>query len=144
MGASFAAVLLVVFQVKITSNTDGWQVSFGAQEPEANMQLVQQEVNRILDDWSAEQTAFVNHRLLEFENQQLRNQQQLLAATFEVNREQRQQELMQVTQILMQKRTEDQLKTRHQYRELLNQQSEQNQVINTLLTNYRPEQNDSE
>ncbi len=151
MAASFAAVLLVVLQVNIRSDESGLHIAFGStnnttlsQNEQLLTDVVENQVNRLLDAWSAEQAAYVDHRLLAFENKQLKTQQQLLAATYEVNREQRHQELMQLTKVLLQQRTQDQIHTRSQYRELLDEQSEHRQVINNLLTSYQPDNPDSE
>jgi antitoxin component of MazEF toxin-antitoxin module len=151
MAASFAAVLLVAFQVNIHSDESGLHIAFGntnnhplSQDEQLLTGVVETQVNRLLDAWSAEQAAYVDHRLLAFENKQLKTQQQLLAATYEVNREQRHQELMQLTKVLLQQRNQDQLHSRSQYRELYDEQSEHRQVINNLLTSYQPNNPDSE
>ena len=129
MATSMAAILLVVFQVQIVSNTDGYQVSFGAQTDRVTFR---KQTADYLDDWQIEQTAYIEHRLLEFENEQLQQNQQVLNTALEFNRSERHNDLKQLTNYFVQQRNTDQILTSNQYKKLFNNQVEDRQDIETL------------
>lgn len=129
MATSIAAIMLVVFRVQIVSNPDGYQVSFGAQTDRVTFK---KQAANYLDDWQVEQVAYIDHRLLEFENEQLQHSQQLMSTAFEYNRTERHNDLQQLTNYFLHQRKTDRLTTSNQYKTLFNNQVEDRQDINTL------------
>jgi len=126
---SVAAILLVVFRIQVVSNTDGYQVSFGASTDKV---AFKRQADAYLDDWQAEQIAYMDHRMLEFENVQLQQNQQLMAAALNVNRKERRQDINQLTNYFVKQQTSDRVLTQTQYKKLFNSQTEDRQAIDTL------------
>ena len=129
LATSMAAIFLVVFRIQIVSNNDGYQVSFGDQIDKV---AFRKQAEIYLDDWQAERTAYLDHWLLEFENKQLIQNQQVMASALNFNRDERRQDLNQLTSFFLQQRSRDQIQTRSQYTQLLNSQTEDRQAIDTL------------
>ncbi|PCJ45783.1 MAG: hypothetical protein COA74_15030 [Gammaproteobacteria bacterium] len=129
LATSVAAICLVVFRVQLVSNNDGYHISFGEQ---ANKVSFQKYANDYLDDWQSEQTAYLDHRLLEFENQQLQQSQQVLTSALEFNRDQRRQDLNQLTSYFLQQRSVDLVKSQSQYKQLVDSQLEDRQDIKSI------------
>ena len=88
--------------------------------------------NAYLDDLQAEQLAYLEHRFLEFENQQLQQNQKVLRTALEYNRDERRQDLNQLTGYLVQQRNNDLVQYQSQYNQLLASQSEDHKAIKTL------------
>jgi uncharacterized membrane protein YhdT len=129
MATSMAAILLVVFRIQIVSNIDGYQVSFGEQTDRVTFK---KQAANYLDDWQIEQAAYIDHRLLEFENEQLQQNQQLVSTAFEFNRSERHNDLQQLTSYFVQQRKTDRATTSTQYKKLHDNQTEDRQDIQTL------------
>lgn len=115
LATSFAAICLVVFRIEIVSTQDGFHIGFGQGTTQV---AFQQQADEKLTDWRREQEAYVSHKLLEFENQQLRRDQKLMATVLELNKEQRRNELTQLTAFLAQQRNSDLQLTQNQYQTL--------------------------
>lgn len=126
---SMAAIFLVLFRIQIVSNSDGYQVSFGEQTDKVTFR---RQADAYLDDWQAEQIAFIDHRLLEFENQQLQQNQQVMTAALDFTRDERRNDLNQLTSYFLQQRTKDRVRSQSQYRHLVDSQAEDRQAIDTL------------
>ncbi len=129
LATSMAAILLVVFRIQVVANPDGYQVSFGDSTSKV---AFKRQADAYLDDWQAEQIAYMDHRLLEFENVQLQQNQQLMAAALNVNRKERRQDMNQLTGYFVKQQTSDRLLTQTQYKKLFESQSEDRQAIKTL------------
>ncbi len=129
MATSMVAILLVVFRIQVVSNTDGYQVSFGDSTEKVTFK---RQADAYLDDWQAEQIAYIDHRLLEFENVQLQQNQQFITTALDFNREERRQDISQLTHYLVKQQANNQLLTKSQYQKLYNSQSENHQAIETL------------
>jgi hypothetical protein len=129
MATSFAAICLVVFRIEIVSTQDGFHVGFG--QPTTQVAF-QQQADQQLSDWRQEQEAYVSHKLLEFENQQLRRDQQLMAAVLELNKEQRRNELTQLTAYLAQQRNQDIEMTQSQYQTLFEIQEQDREKVQRI------------
>ena len=129
LATSMAAIFLVVFRLQIVSNNDGYQLSFGDQIDKV---AFRKQAESYLDDWQAEQTAYLDHWLLEFENKQLIQNQQVMATALNFNRDERRQDLNQLTSFFLQQRTNDQVQTRTQFQQMLAYQTEDRQAIETL------------
>jgi len=126
---SMAAICLVVFRIQIVSNDAGYQLSFGEQVDKARFR---EQADTYLNDWQAEQIAFLEHRLLEFENQQLQESQQVLTSALEFNRSERHQDLNQLTSYFLKQRSVDMAQTQTQYKLLYDSQTEDRKAIDTL------------
>jgi hypothetical protein len=129
LATSMAAILLVVFRIQVVSNTDGYQVSFGDSTDKVTFK---RQADAYLDDWQAEQIAYIDHRLLEFENLQLQQNQQFITTALDVNRMERRQDISQLTRYLVKQQANNRLLTASQYQKLYNSQSENHQAIETL------------
>ena len=103
MATSFAAVLLVVLRVEVVASNDGIHIGFG--QPTTRVAMEQQ-ANQNLEDWRNELQAYVGHRLLEYENQQLRRDQKLMTTMVQLNTQQRREDLSQLTTFLAQQRNQ--------------------------------------
>ena len=136
MTTSMAAILLVVFRVQIVSNTDGYQVSFGEQTDRVTFR---KQAANYLDDWQVEQVAYIDHRLLEFENEQLQQNQQVMSTAFEFNRTERHNDLQQLTNYFLQQRKSDRVKATNQYKKLFDNQLEDRQDIETIYASIENE-----
>ena len=129
MSTSVAAIFLVVFQVQITSTADGVSINFNQQGNQAGFDKTAAD---FLADWKIEQTAYIDNRLLEYQNLQLKENQQVLTSALEYNRDQRRQDLNQLTSYFLQQRSSDLNKSQTQFRMLLDSQLEDKQAIETL------------
>ncbi len=129
MATSMAAIFLVVFRIQVVSNVDGYQVSFGEQIDNV---AFRKQAEAYLDDWQIEQTAYLDHRFLEFENQQLQQNQQVMTAALDFNRGERRDELNQLTSYFVQQRSIDKAKSQIRYRQLYENQTEDREAIQTL------------
>jgi len=129
LATSMAAIFLVVFRIQIVSNTDGYQVSFGEQIDKVAFRT---QAEAYLDDWQIEQTAYLDHRFLEFENQQLQQNQQVMTAALDYSRDERRKDLNQLTNYFVQQRSKDRNKSQAQYRQLIDSQTQDRQAIETL------------
>lgn len=129
LATSMAAIFLVVFRIQIVSNSDGYQVSFGEQIDKVTFRT---QAYAYLDDWQAEQVAYLDHRLLEFENKQLQQNQQVMTATLDFNRDERRKDLNQLTSYFVQQRSRDLILTELQYKKLYESQTKDRQAIDTL------------
>ena len=129
MATSFAAILLVLFRVEIVTSNEGLHIGFG--ESTTAVALEQQN-NQNLEDWRNELQAYVGHKLLESENQQLRRDQKLVATLLQVNTEQRRQDLSQLTTILAAQRNQDFQLTQSQYQALYDIQDQDRQQLKQL------------
>ena len=129
MATSMAAIFLVVFRIQVVSNVDGYQVSFGEQIDKV---AFRKQAEAYLDDWQIEQTAYLDHRFLEFENQQLQQNQQVMTAALNFNRDERHKDLNQLTSYFVQQRSIDRAKSQTRYRQLYDNQTEDREAIQTL------------
>ena len=129
LATSIAAIFLVVFRIQIVSNSDGYQVSFGEQIDKV---AFRKQADSYLDDWQAEQLAYLDHRFLEFENQQLQQNQQVMSAALDFSRDERHKDLNQLTSYFLQQRSMDIVQTQSQYQELYTFQTEDREAIQTL------------
>ena len=129
LATSMAAIFLVVFRIQVVSNNDGYQVSFGEQIDKV---AFRKQAEVYLDDWQAERTAYLDHWLLEFENKQLIQNQQVMSTALNFNRDERRQDLNQLTSFFLQQRSRDMVQTRSKYKQLLDTQTEDRQAIETL------------
>jgi len=129
MATSMAAIFLVVFRIQVVSNVDGYQVSFGEQIDKV---AFRKQAESYLDDWQMEQTAFLDHRFLEFENQQLLQNQQVMTAALDFNRDERRNDLNQLTSYFVQQRSIDKANSQTRYRQLYANQTEDREAIQTL------------
>jgi len=129
MATSFAAICLVVFRIEIVTSPEGVHIGFG--QPTTPV-AIQQQAEQQLNDWRQEQQAYVAHKLLEFENQQLRRDQQVMATVLELNKEQRRQELQQLTSYFAQQRNQDIQLTQSQYQTLFEIQDQDRAEIKRL------------
>ncbi|MFT5451271.1 MAG: hypothetical protein ACI9N9_000755 [Enterobacterales bacterium] len=129
LATSFAAICLVVFRVQVISNNEGYHISFGDQTEQVYFKKY---ANDYLDDLQAEQVAYLEHRFLEFENQQLQQNQLVLTSALEFNRDQRKQDLNQLTSYFLQQRSSDLVNTQTQYNQILDSQSEDRKDIKSI------------
>ncbi len=136
MATSFAAILLVLFRVEIVTTTDGLHIGFG--ESTTKVAMAQQS-NDQLDAWREELQAYVGHRLLEYENAQLRRDQQLVTTMLQVNTQQRREDLSQLTTFLAQQRNQDIELTQSQYQALFEIQDQDRQQLQQLYASLNKE-----
>lgn len=129
LATSFAAICLVVFRVQVISNDEGYHISFGEQSEQVAFKKY---ANNYLDDLHAEQVAYLDHRFLEFENQQLQQNQLVLTSALEFNRDERKQDLNQLTSYFLQQRSSDLVKTQTQYKQILYSQLEDREDIKSI------------
>ena len=129
MATSMAAIFLVVFRIQVVSNADGYQVSFGEQIDKV---AFRKQAESYLDDWQMEQAAYLDHRFLEFENQQLQQNQQIMTAALDFNRDERHKDLNQLTSYFVQQHSIDKAKSQTRYRQLYDNQTEDREAIQTL------------
>lgn len=129
MATSFAAILLVVFRIEIASTPDGIHIGFG---DSVSQVAFKEQADQYLNEWRDEQQAYVAHKLLEYENQQFRRDQQLMATMLEVNNEQRRQDLTQLTSYFAQQRSQDIQITESKYEALFEIQDQDRQDIKNL------------
>ena len=136
MATSFAAILLVLFRVEIVASNDGLHIGFGESTTRVAME---QQSNDQLEAWRNELQAYVGHRLLEYENQQLRRDQQLMTTMLQVNTQQRREDLSQLTTFLAQQRNQDIELTQSQYQALFDIQDEDREQIKQLYASLNKE-----
>lgn len=136
MATSFAAILLVLFRIEIVTSSEGVHIGFG--EPTTKVAL-QQQNEEYLNNWRDELQAYVGHRLLEYENEQLRRDQKVMATVLELNTEQRRQDLTQLTSFLAQQRDRDIQLTQSQYQALFDIQDEDRQQLRQLYASLNKE-----
>ncbi|MEL0034889.1 MAG: hypothetical protein VW882_00595 [Gammaproteobacteria bacterium] len=129
MATSFAAVLLVLFRIEIVTSNEGVHIGFG--EPTTKVAMQEQNEQQ-MEDWRNELQAYVGHRLLEYENEQLRRDQKLVATMLELNTEQRRQDLTQLTSYLAEQRDRDIQITQSQYQTLFENQEEDRLQVKQL------------
>jgi hypothetical protein len=129
LATSFAAICLVVFRVQVISNDEGYHISFGEQTEQVAFKRY---ANNYLDDLQSEQVAYLEHRFLEFENQQLQQNQLVLTSALEFNRDERKQDLNQLTSYFLQQRSSDLVNTQSQYNQILDSQLEDRKDIKTI------------
>lgn len=129
MATSFAAICLVLFRVEIVASSEGLHIGFG--EPTTRV-AIRQQTEQYLEDWQEEQQAYVAHKLLEYENSQLRRDQQLMATVLELNKEQRRQDLQHLTAFLAKQRNHDIELTQSQYQALYEIQDQDRKDIRNL------------
>jgi len=136
MATSFAAVLLVLFRIEIVASNEGVHIGFG--EPTTKVAM-QQQNEQYMNSWRDELQAYVGHRLLEYENEQLRRDQKVMATILELNTEQRRQDLTQLTAYLAQQRDKDIQLTQSQYQALFDIQDEDRQQVKQLYASLNKE-----
>lgn len=136
MATSFAAVLLVLFRIEIVASNEGVHIGFG--EPTTKVAM-QQQNEQYMNSWRDELQAYVGHRLLEYENEQLRRDQKLMATMLDLNTEQRRQDLTQLTSFLAQQRDRDIQLTQSQYQALFEIQDEDRQQVKQLYASLNKE-----
>lgn len=129
MATSFAAVLLVLFRIEIVTSNEGVHIGFG--EPTTKVAMQEQNEQQ-MEDWRNELQAYVGHRLLEYENEQLRRDQKLVATMLELNTEHRRQDLTQLTSYLAEQRDRDIQITQSQYQTLFENQEEDRLQVKQL------------
>jgi len=134
LATSMAAVLLVMFRVQVISNDDGLQISFGDQ---FNNATIQRQLNEHLDSWQEEQVAYLDHRFLEFENKQLVQSQQILTAALRYNRDERRQDLTQLTSYLVGQRSKDIRREKNRYQQIANNQQQDREDIKSLYASLK-------
>ncbi len=126
---SVAAIFLVMFRVQFISNSDGYQINFGEQFDKVT---VQRQMNQHLDDWQAEQVSYLDHRFLEFENKQLVQSQQVLTAALQYNRDERRQDLNQLTSYFVDQRSIDIKRSKNRYQKITDSQLQDREDIKTI------------
>ena len=93
---------------------------------------MQEQNEQQMEDWRNELQAYVGHRLLEYENEQLRRDQKLVATMLELNTEHRRQDLTQLTSYLAEQRDRDIQITQSQYQTLFENQEEDRLQVKQL------------
>ena len=129
LATSFAAICLVVFRIEIVASSDGLQIGFG--EPTTSVAF-EQRADEYLQRWAQNQEAYVSQQLMSYENRQLKRDQQIMTSVLEVNREQRKQDIQQLTTYFTQQRNQDLLLTQQKYQELYEFQDQDRQDIRQL------------
>lgn len=131
LAASCVAVLLVVFQLEVTTN-DGLTISFGGGQSEHQME---QALAAAIAQYRAEQDLLVTTRLADFaERQDIANQLQL-SEWADANRRERRDDLNFILTAWESQRFQDQRQINRRFDTLASSQIESDQFINDLARN---------
>jgi len=129
LATSVAAICLVLFRVEIVTSSEGVHIGFG--QP-TNQVAFKQQADQYLNHWQQQQNTKVSRQLLEFENQQLRRDQTVMATVLELNKEQRRKDLNQLTAYFVNQRNNDLSLAQTQYQELYDFQDQDREDIQRI------------
>lgn len=129
LATSFAAICLVVLRIEVVASPEGLQIGFG--EPTTAVAF-ERRADAYLDGWQEAQQAYVAQQLMNFENRQLKRDQQIITSVLEFNRDQRKQDIQQLTTYFTQQRDQDLFLVQEKYQELYEFQDQDRQDIKQL------------
>lgn len=131
LAASFTAVLLVVFQLEV-STANGLTISFGGQQSE---QRLEQALAAAIADYRQEQDILLTARLADFaEDQEVANQL-LLSEWADESRQERRSDLDFIMSAWESQRFQDQRQINRRFDTLASSQIESDQFVNDLARN---------
>jgi hypothetical protein len=130
MATSSLAILMVVFQLEISSGDTGLMISFGGNQTEAKIAKM---VESQLADYKIEQGKSFQVKLTDALEKQENRTKLRLANWLENNRDERQQDIKFVMTGWQSQRYEDQKSVDRQLSYIADNQIENNQVINQLI-----------
>ncbi len=128
MATAAAALLLVLFQVHFRVDDQGLHVAFGSDQASAQLQ-------RQMDEFQLEQTAYLDARLLDLEQQN----RGLLVAFFQSQQQQRQQDMGQLVNYWQSQRIYDQTLDQAKFGLLADKQQQSQRQLRQLLNTRYPE-----
>jgi len=131
MAASLCAVVLVVFQMEVSTD-DGLTISFGGRLSEQRME---QSLAEAIDTYRQEQDVQLTTFLAEYADQQEISNQLLLSEWSDQNRRERRDDLNFIMSAWEDQRYEDQRQYNRRFDTLANNQIESDQFVNTLARN---------
>lgn len=130
MATSTLAILMVVFQLEISSNDSGLMISFGGNQTESK---ISQMVKSQLASYKTEQDKLFKVKLNNALEKQDTRTKLRLTNWLEKNRDERQQDIKFVMTGWQSQRYEDQTNADRRFSYIANNQIENNQVINQLI-----------
>ena len=129
LATSTLAILMVVFQVQISSTDNGLQIAFGSQ----NAAQVEALVEKRMAAYKKQQSTLLEARLLAAEEKQATNSKLIVADLLEKTRDERRDDLNFLITGIQTQRFEDQNKVEKRLSYLAENQIENNQYINQLI-----------
>lgn len=129
LATSTMAILMVMFQVQVTTNESGLNIAFGTQSKSQVEALVEEKLNRYKD----QQALLIEARFIAEADKQLTANKLMMADIMEKSRRERRDDLNFLVTGLQSQRFEDQNKVEKRLAYLVENQIENNQYINQLI-----------
>ncbi|MET1255809.1 zf-HC2 domain-containing protein [Aliikangiella maris] len=129
LAASAAAILMVVFQVRFTTNEQGFQIAFGG----SNQQQINQIVEQKLTEFKQQQALLLDARLVDQSTKQDMANKLLMSKILEKTRDERRDDLNFLVTGIQTQRYEDKQKYDKQLSYLADNLIENNQYINQII-----------
>ena len=114
MATSFAAILLVLFQVRVQVNDQGLMVNFG----DSSEQQMQQVLDRKLKEYAMEQQLILTNYLEDHRAKQQKNTLELVSYLVKSGREERREELSDLVSFINEQRDDDNQFYMNQFKQL--------------------------
>ncbi|TLU65196.1 hypothetical protein FE810_09775 [Thalassotalea litorea] len=118
MACSCFAIALVLFNVQITSQQDGFAITFGAANPNNSDQKIEALFDQRLQQFAAEQEIVLANYVSDFKDQQQANNLQLAGYLLTATRQERQEDMSHFVQYVNEQRSEDVLDNKLKYQRL--------------------------
>jgi len=129
LATSTLAILMVLFQVQISSNDNGFQIAFGGQSSDAVNSIVEQK----LREYKKQQSVMLDARFVAEADKQRTANKLMVADVLEKTRDERREDLNFLITGIQTQRYEDQSKVEKRLAYLAENQIENNQYINQLI-----------
>ncbi|NVJ60416.1 MAG: zf-HC2 domain-containing protein [Gammaproteobacteria bacterium] len=127
---SFFAIALVLFQVNVTSNNEGFSISFGGNN---NKAVIAEAVTEQFNQLASQQADYIDARFEEQNIQRINDNKEMLETLMTSNRKERRQDLNILMASWLQQRDLDQKSLNQRVDNVVDNQIENNRSINHLL-----------
>ncbi|QDP00797.1 anti-sigma factor family protein [Thalassotalea sp. PS06] len=118
LACSCFAIALVLLNVQVTSQQDGFAITFGSSSNSIDEQKLEQLLDQCLQQFAAEQEIVLANYVSDFKDQQQANNLQLAGYLLTATRQERQEDISHFIQYVDEQRSEDALDNKLKYQRL--------------------------